>query len=64
MADWELVLRQPDGEEEVVAMAYDGQLFDGEEFQRDDIRWVVVKDDGPPQVHGGCAARLICELKS
>ena len=63
MADWELVLRKPDGEEEVVAMAYNGQLFDGEEFERDDIRWVVVEDDGSPQLHTGCAARLIYEPK-
>jgi hypothetical protein len=64
MPDWELVLHRPDVEDDVVAMAYDGQLLDGEEFQRDDIRWVVVKDDGPPQVHEGCAARLVCEPKS
>ena len=63
MADYELVLRQPDGADEVVATAYNGQLYDGEEFERDDIKWVVVKDDGPPQMHAGCAARLICKPK-
>jgi hypothetical protein len=44
-------------------MAYNGQLFDGEEFEREGIEWVVVKDDGDPRVHHDCGTRLICEPK-
>jgi hypothetical protein len=63
MPDYELVLRRPGAEDEVVGMAYNGQLFDGEEFEYDDIKWVVVDNDGPAREIEGCAARLICEPK-
>jgi hypothetical protein len=64
MADYELVLHRPGAEDAVVAMAYDGNLFDEEEFEYDGIQWVVVKDDGPAQVHVSCGVRLICTPKS
>ena len=59
MNSYEIVLRREGEPDEVVSLEFE-QLIVGQPFEREGLRWVVARDDGPSKLPDH-AARLICE---
>jgi hypothetical protein len=61
---YELVLKRPRREDEVVPFEYEHGLGEGDTFERDGVRWLVLERLGLPEEHKEAAYRLACREAS